>query len=86
MSEIGDAVLVALWDQGWALSRVDGEVLILRPIPGSTRTVLVAIADDRIFRDVNLADLLFVLLDVLQAEGLVWPWPPEPTDTIRGSG
>jgi hypothetical protein len=82
MSHLGDAIMIAMADQGWTLV-VSREYLIVRsPVSGQVRRLPLVWLDDPQYG----ADMIVAAYLLVNVHGLIWPWPPEPDGLVRGAG
>ena len=80
MTKLGDAIFLAMADQGWALAVHGGEVIAWSPRVDAAFRIPV----DMFHLDELEGELRLILL-VLMVEGhLAWPWPPDHREDVHG--
>lgn len=80
MTKLGEAIFLAMADQGWALAVAGDEVIAWSPRT-QTRFRLPLVQFDQPEQEFGLRLTLLVLM----VEGhLAWPWPPDHREEIHG--
>lgn len=82
MNPLGDAILVAMRDQGWLImvEQSKGLIAVVSPVTGET-----TVFPSTLFSDERLeGKLRYVLMALVVAEGLQWPWPPGHVEGVHG--
>lgn len=81
MNPLGTAIMVAMRDQGWLImsSPSNDAIAAISPVTGNVNVV-----PSVLLNEPDETRLRIVLMALVVAEGLMWPWPPDHDDTIHG--
>lgn len=80
-NNLGGELLVAMADQGWLIVDQVDWIKVQSPVSGVPLRYPSAW-----FEAQDDWDLRTALIGLMVLHGLIWPWPPEPDELVRGSG